>query len=111
MGGLTALDGASVGNTVDGAAQNVTGLAGATGANAVKKAVPNAGKTGGGVAKKAAPAAQKAAGVAAGSVGEIVGATTQTASKGGASLPTDSLTKGGLPATGSLPVKGLPIGG
>ncbi|MER5826514.1 ATP-binding protein, partial [Streptomyces mirabilis] len=35
LGGLTALDGAHVGNTVDGATQNVTGLAGATGGNAL----------------------------------------------------------------------------
>jgi len=111
VGGLTALDGASVGNTVDGAAQNVTGLAGDAGSNAVKKAVPNAGKTGGSVAKKAAPAAQRAAGAAAGSVGEIVGVTTQTASQNGGALPAGSLAKGSLPNTGNLPVKGLPIGG
>ena len=111
VGGVTALDGASVGNTVDGAAQNVTGLAGDAGSKAVKKAVPTAGKTGGKVAKKAGPTAQRAAGEAAGTVGTLVGATTKSASKGG--LATDSLTRGAaLPPAATLPVKtGLPITG
>lgn len=69
LGGLTALDGAHVGSTVDGATQNVTGLAGTTGGNALKKAVPAAGKTGGSVARTATPAAQKVAGDAAGQAG------------------------------------------
>ncbi|MFB7459327.1 ATP-binding protein [Streptomyces sp. NPDC056188] len=82
LGGLTALDAASVGNTVDGAAQHVTGVAG---------------DSGGKVVKQAAPAAQKAAGSAAGSAGGLLGGAAQTAKKGG--LPTPS-----------LPVSGLPIG-
>ncbi|MFJ2605956.1 ATP-binding protein [Streptomyces sp. NPDC091279] len=110
LGGLTALDAAGVGNTVDGAAQKTTGLAGEAGGQAVKTAVPAAGKTGGKVAKQTTPAAQKAAGDAAGSAGSILGDTAQTATKGG--LPTDTLTKGGgLPSTGQLPLGGLPLGG
>lgn len=108
LGGLTALDGAGLGNTVDGAAQNLTGTAGETGGKAVKKAVPAAGKTGGKAVKKAAPAAQKTAGEAAGSAGDILGDAASTATKGG--LPTDSLTKGGLPGADTLPVKSLPLG-
>ncbi|MER6348515.1 ATP-binding protein [Streptomyces sp. NPDC001595] len=108
LGGLTALDGANVGNTVDGAAQNVTGLAGATGGKAVEQSVPAAGKTTGKAVKKATPAAQKAAGDVAGSAGDIVGDTAKTATKGG--LPTDSLTQGGGLPTEQLPTKGLPLG-
>lgn len=55
-------------------------------------------KTGGKVTKKAAPAAQQTAGGVAGSVGTVLGDTAGAA------------TQGGLPATGSLPVQGLPIG-
>jgi len=58
------------------------------------------------------PAAQKAAGeatgTAAGSAGDLVGDTASTATKGG--LPTESLTQGGLPGAGTLPVNGLPLG-
>ncbi|AZS85242.1 ATP-binding protein [Streptomyces griseoviridis] len=108
LGGLTALDGASVGNTVDGVSQKATGVAADTGSKAVKQAVPAAGKTGGAVAKQATPAAQKAAGSAAGSAGEILGDTAKTATKGG--LPTDALG-GGLPSAQTLPLKGLPLGG
>ncbi len=56
LGGLTALDGANVGDSVDGAAQKLTGTAGDTGGKAVTKAVPTVGKTGGKAVKKAAPA-------------------------------------------------------
>lgn len=44
LGGLTALDAASVGTTVDGAAQNVTGLAGETGGKAVQQTVAGRGQ-------------------------------------------------------------------
>ncbi|MYR62107.1 ATP-binding protein, partial [Streptomyces sp. SID625] len=98
LGGLTALDAASVGNTVDGAAQHVTGVAGDTGGKVVKQAVPAAGKTGGGLVKKTTPVAQKAAGDAAGTAGGLLGDTAKTA------------TQGGLPTQG-LPVQGLPLGG
>lgn len=96
LGGLTALDGAHVGNTVDGAAQNATGLAGDTGGKAVKKVVPAAGKAVGKGAKTATPAAQKAAGGLAGGAGDVVGDAAGSATGGG--LPTSTL--GGLPVGG-----------
>ncbi|MFC9925590.1 ATP-binding protein [Streptomyces sp. NPDC127190] len=97
LGGLTAVDGAHVGNTVDGATQNVTSLAGHAGGKAVEQTVPAAGKTGGSAVKKTTPVAQKAAGDAAGAAGGVLGDTASTA------------TKGGLP---NLPVQGgLPLGG
>ncbi len=102
LGGLTALDGANVGNTADGAAQTVTGAVGHTGGKAVESAVPAAGKTGGKAVKKVAPVVQRTAGDTVGSAGGLLGDTASTATKGG--LPTDGLAKGGLP------VKGLPIG-
>ncbi|MDX3579300.1 MULTISPECIES: ATP-binding protein [unclassified Streptomyces] len=93
LGGLSALDTANVGSTLDGATHHVTGLAD---------------KAGGKTVQKAAPVAQKTAGEAAGSAGGLLGDTASTATKGG--LPTDSLTKGGLPGAQTLPVKSLPIG-
>ncbi|MFE0511181.1 ATP-binding protein [Streptomyces sp. NPDC058964] len=78
VGGLTALDGAHVGNTVDGATQHVTGLAGDAGGKALRTAVPAAGKTGGKAVKQAAPAAQKVAGDAAGSDCKLIVDTTRT---------------------------------
>lgn len=112
VGGLTALDGANVGNTVDGAAKNVSGIAGDTGSKAVKKAVPTVGKAVGRSARTATPAAQKAAGDVAGSAGDVVGQTTGAATDGG--LPTGALGSGlptgALPATGELPTQGLPLG-
>ena len=108
LGGLTALDGAHVGDTVDAATQNVTKAAGSTGGKAVEKALPAAGQTSGQAVKKATPAAQQTAGQAAGSAGGILGDTAKTATKGG--LPTDSLAKGGVPTAQTLPLKGLPVG-
>lgn len=116
LGGVTALDGAGLGNTVDGAAQNTTGLAGETGSKAVKKGVPTAGKVVGSGAKTTTPVAQKAAGDLAGNAGDVVGDAAGTATKDGLptdavgeGLPTDTVTKGGLP-TDQLPVKSLPLG-
>ncbi|GGW32465.1 ATP-binding protein [Streptomyces lucensis JCM 4490] len=126
VGGLTALDGAHVGNTVDGAAQSTTSLAGDAGSRVVDQAVPAAGKAGGGAVKKATPAAQKAARDTAGTAGGVLADTASGASRGG--LPTDTLSKGrlangglakgvarggltkGLP-TSSLPTKGVQLGG
>ncbi|KOU70124.1 ATP-binding protein [Streptomyces sp. MMG1533] len=110
LGGLTALDGASVGDTVDGAAQNLTGTAAEAGGKAVQKAVPAAGKNKGKgkAVKKATPSVDKTAGEVAGSAKDVLGDTTSTATKGG--LPTDSLTKDGLSAADTLPVKSLPVG-
>ncbi|MEU4997283.1 ATP-binding protein [Streptomyces sp. NPDC021622] len=120
LGGVTALDGAGLGSAVDGAAQNVTRLAGETGSKAVKKSVPTADKavkksvkksvptTGKAVRSgtKATPAAQKAAGGVAGSTGKLLGDTANAATEGG--LPTGAV--GGGLATDQLPVKGLPLG-
>ncbi|MFH8800082.1 ATP-binding protein [Streptomyces sp. NPDC017936] len=102
LGGLTALDGANVGTTVDGAAQNVTGTAGEAGGKVVEQAVPAAGEAGGKAVKKATPAAQKAAGEAAGSAGGVLGDTASTATKGG--LPTGSPAGVGLPGAPALPL-------
>lgn len=112
LGGLTALDGAQAGTTVDGAAhkvdsaaQKVTGIAGdagdtavKTGGKAVKQAMPAASRTGAEVARTAAPVAQKVAGDAAGQTGGLLGDAARTA------------TGGGLPVQ-QLPLKGLPLGG
>ncbi|GAA1929043.1 ATP-binding protein [Streptomyces durmitorensis] len=111
LGGVTALDGAGLGNTVDGAAQNATGLAGETGSKAVKKGVPTAGKVVGSGAKTTTPVAQKAAGDLAGNAGDVVGDAAGTATKDG--LPTDAVAKGGLPTDavtkGGLPTDQLPV--
>src|SRR5947207_1061753 len=62
LSGLTNVDGVS--NTVDGASQKTTGVAGDTGSKTVKTAGKTAGKAVGTVGKTAGPAAQKAAGQA-----------------------------------------------
>ncbi|MGW0735083.1 ATP-binding protein [Streptomyces sp. NPDC002851] len=119
LGGLSQLDGAGLGNTVDQAAQGLSGQATDTGSQAtdtgskaVKKAVPAAGKAVDKAGKRATPAAQKATGTATKAAGDTAGST-----KGGLQtegLPTDSLTSGvssGLPASGIGPVGGaLPLG-
>ncbi|MGW4028094.1 ATP-binding protein [Streptomyces sp. NPDC004838] len=112
LGGLTALDAGGLSDTVDGAAQNSSELAGDTGGNAVKQTVPAASKAVGGAGRTAAPAAQQVAGEATGSAGNVLGETAGTATESlgtpAGGLPTDSLG-GGLP-TGQLPTKGLPLG-
>ncbi|MFI1970187.1 hypothetical protein BLA24_12805 [Streptomyces cinnamoneus] len=104
LGGLTAVDPGSLGDTVDGAARKATGLAGGAGSRAVKKAVPTAGKVSGKAVKSTTSAAQKAAGDVAGSAVDVLGETAGTATESG--LPTDTLD-GGLPARG-LPLTGRP---
>jgi hypothetical protein len=101
LAGLTALDNAQVGTTVDSAAQKVSGLAGDAGGQAVqaggktvKQAVPAANNAGGRLVGTAAPVAQKAAGDAAGQAGGLLGGAAKT----------------GLPGR-QLPVQGLPLGG
>ncbi|MFI1185276.1 ATP-binding protein [Streptomyces californicus] len=106
LGGLTSLDGASVGNTLDSTARQGTEAAGQTGGRLVGTALPAAGETLGSSAKVAVPAVQETAGRTAGSAGEAVGGVAEAAGKG---MPTDSLTQGGLP-TDALPLNGLPIG-
>ncbi|MFD4863225.1 ATP-binding protein [Streptomyces atratus] len=88
LGGLTTVDGAGLGKTVDGASQQGTKAAGETGGKIVGTTLPAASKTVG----KAAPTVQNAAGGAAGSTGEVLGGAAGAAPHGG------------------LPVQGLPIG-
>jgi hypothetical protein len=106
LGGLTNLDGASVGNTVDGASQQATGLAGQTGSQAMKSTLPATGRIVGTASKTAAPAAQKTAGDAADAAGRIVGQTAESA--GGAAPSTETLPVSALPNTGELPTSALP---
>ncbi|MFC9427780.1 ATP-binding protein [Streptomyces sp. NPDC056987] len=104
LGAVTALDGASVGGTVDSGAQKATQAVGSTGGAAVAKGVPAAGKTVGKAVKTATPAVQKTAGETAGSAGTVLGETAKTATEGTA--PAQQTAQGGLPL-GQLPVKGL----
>ncbi|SPF02066.1 ATP-binding protein [Streptomyces sp. MA5143a] len=46
LGGLSAVDGAHAGNTVDGATQSVTGVASNVGGKAAKETLPTVSKTG-----------------------------------------------------------------
>ncbi|MEU6883165.1 ATP-binding protein [Streptomyces sp. NPDC046712] len=85
LSGISSLDAAGVGNTVDGASQTATGVVGDTGGKAVDKAVPAAGKT--------VDAAGRTAGAATGSA-----PSTDALGQG---LPT-----GGVPSLGGLPIGG-----
>ncbi|GGT82297.1 MULTISPECIES: ATP-binding protein [Streptomyces] len=89
LSGVSSLDGAGVGNTVDGASKTATGLAGD---KTVGKAVDRAGKT-------ATPTAQKAAGSAGEILGETAGAATES------TPATDGLGEG-VPSLGGLPIGG-----
>lgn len=118
LGGLSNLDGENLGDGLDSTAQNVTGLAGEAGGEAVKSAVPAAGKAVGSFGKSAVPAAQQAAGHSTGDSAEGLGKALTTVTEGG--LPTEALTETGLPtdtlpvSTGSLgggSIGGIPLGG
>lgn len=104
LGGLTTVDGANVGRTVDGAAQKATGLAAQTGSDAVKTALPAAGRIVGTAGRGAAPAAQRTAGQATDTAGRLLGGTTESA---GSAVP-GAETLSSLPNAGQLPLKGLP---
>jgi hypothetical protein len=108
LSGISSLDGAGVGDTVDGASRTATGVAGDTGGKAVGKGVPAAGKTVGAAGKTATPAAQELAGETAGSAGEVVGETTDAASE---TAPSTGALGEGLPTGGVPSLGGLPIGG
>ncbi|MYS19422.1 hypothetical protein GA0115240_10809 [Streptomyces sp. DvalAA-14] len=114
LGGLSHLDGASLGNSVEGASHQASTLTAQSGTQAMKTALPAADRVVGTTAKTALPTAQQTAGSAGDSAGRIVGAAAESA---GGSLP------GALPAvpntgalplndvhTGSLPLSGLPLG-
>ncbi|MEU4270177.1 ATP-binding protein [Streptomyces sp. NPDC026092] len=96
LSGISSLDAAGAGSTVDGASQTATGVVGDTGSKAVGKAVPAAGKTVGSATKTATPAAQQIAGDTAGNAGTVVGETAPSAGGLG----------GGVPSLGGLPLGG-----
>ncbi|MFE5484591.1 ATP-binding protein [Streptomyces sp. NPDC056527] len=109
LSGISSLDGAGVGNAVDGASQTATGVVGGTGTKAVGEAVPTAGKTVGAAGKTATPAAQKVAGDTAGSAGEVLGETAGAATR---NAPSAGGLGQGLPTGGGVPsLGGLPLGG
>ncbi|GGR68763.1 ATP-binding protein [Streptomyces aureoverticillatus] len=102
--GITALDGANVGETVDDTTQKVTDLAGETGSKAVKKGAPAVGQTLGKSVRTTAPAAQQVGSDVTETAGDVVGDTADTATKNG--LSDDTLGKGA--PTAGLPQ--LPLG-
>jgi hypothetical protein len=111
LSGLSNLDGASLGNSVEGASHQATGLAGQSGTQAMKTALPAADRVVGTTAKTALPTAQQTAGSAGDSAGRIVGATAESA---GGSVPGALPNTGALPLNGlhtdQLPLQGLPLG-
>ncbi|MEV7087235.1 ATP-binding protein [Streptomyces sp. NPDC093085] len=109
LGAVTALDGATVGDTVGKGAQTATQAVGATGGQVVGKGVPAAGETVGKTVGTATPAVQKTAGETAGSAGTLLGETAKTATNGAAQATPAAPAQGGA-VLGGLPVQGLPIG-
>ncbi|MBW1602939.1 ATP-binding protein [Streptomyces sp. JJ66] len=109
LGGVSNLDADSVGEGVDGAARNVTELAGQAGGEAVEQAVPAAGRTVGALGKATLPMAQNTAGSVAGESGALLGKAVSSVGENG--LPAGQ--PGGLVPLGtdSLggPVAGLPL--
>ena len=103
VGGLTNLDGAHLGNTVDKTAQSATDTAAQAGGNASERALPTAGKAAGSAAKTGLPAAQHLVGHTAGDAGHLVGDTT---SQGGG-LPSVGGVAQHLPTSGQLPTQDL----
>ncbi|MFE3906242.1 ATP-binding protein, partial [Streptomyces sp. NPDC059153] len=83
LGGLTTVDGAGLGKTVDGASQQGTKAAGETGGKIVGTTLPAAGKTVDKAGAQAAPTVQKAAGGTAGSAGAVLGGAAGAAPRGG----------------------------
>ncbi|MEV4437563.1 ATP-binding protein [Streptomyces sp. NPDC049577] len=91
LGALTAVDPGALGDTVDGAAQQTTGLVGEAGGRAVRKAVPTVGRTGGTAVRTTAVGARRITRDTAGSAAAILGETARSADSGG--LPTHVLPK------------------
>ncbi|HEY5837221.1 ATP-binding protein [Streptomyces sp.] len=121
LGGLTAVDGAGLGSTVNGATQHRATLAAKTGSDAVKTALPTAGRLVGTTSRAAAPATQQAAGDATDVAGRVAGATTESATGAipaartlPAALPNARTLPANLPTTGlptgRLPLSGIPLG-
>ncbi|MTE20851.1 ATP-binding protein [Streptomyces sp. TRM43335] len=130
LGGVSNLDGAHLGDTIDDTSRGTGNQIARTGGKAVQDIVPAAGKTVGSAGKTAVPAVEKTAGDAVGTAGSLVGetakpaagkiakgkATKGKAAKGKGKLPlAKDLTKpagsltDSLPAADKLPVKGLPL--
>ncbi|MCC3769063.1 ATP-binding protein [Streptomyces sp. UNOC14_S4] len=96
VSGLTAVDGATLGNNVASASHQAGVVGAQAGHKAVDTTLPSTTDTVGKTAQTTAPAAQKVAGDLGGSVAGVAGSTAQSVTKDG--LPTK-----GLPSTGSLP--------
>ncbi|WP_326767659.1 ATP-binding protein [Streptomyces sp. NBC_01591] len=92
LGGLTTVEGAGLGKTVDSASQQGTEAAGDTGGKIVGTTLPAASKTVGKAGAETTPAVQKAAGGAAGTAGQVIGGAAGAAPQGG--LPTQGLPLG-----------------
>lgn len=89
LGGLTTLDGAGLGKTLDGVAPQ--GKAGKSGGKVVGTTLPAATRTVEKAGHSATPVVRKTAGETAGTAGKLLGETAGS-------------------ATGGLPTKGLPLG-
>ncbi|MGK5629300.1 ATP-binding protein [Streptomyces sp. URMC 123] len=114
VGGLTTLDPAGLGATVDGAAQRATNIAGDAGSKAVKKGVPTAGKVGGKVSNKAMTRATSTAQEAAGDATDVLADATDVLGEAAVAAtesgpPIDRLPTGELIA--ELPMNQLPVKG
>ncbi|MGP3972934.1 ATP-binding protein [Streptomyces sp. 8N114] len=94
VGGISNLDGEGVGNALDKTARDTTSVAGETGGDAVKQAVPTVGRTVGKAGRTAAPTAQHLAGNAAGKAGDVLGDAASAAAD--TKLPSTA-NLGGLP--------------
>ncbi|MEV6165278.1 ATP-binding protein [Streptomyces sp. NPDC052052] len=93
LGGLTTVDGAGLGSTVDGASRQGAAAASETGGRIVGTALPAAHRTVRTAGAQAAPVVREAAGGVAGpAAGGVLGGAAGTA------------------ARGALPVQGLPVG-
>ncbi|MFC5718840.1 ATP-binding protein [Streptomyces gamaensis] len=98
LGGLSAVDGANLGNNIESASHQTGAVTTETGTKAIKGTVPGATDTVAQTGKTVAPAANKAAGEAGSSAGSLVGNAAGTASKTS------------LPSTGNLPLSGGALG-
>ncbi|MEV1051832.1 ATP-binding protein [Streptomyces sp. NPDC049887] len=113
-GGLTQLDGAAAGSTVDGTAREAADTANKAGGRVVGTTLPAAAGTVGGAAETGLPAAQETAGQAAGSTAGALGETAGSAATQGLTAA-QGPAGGGLPDAGTalpageLPVQGLPL--
>ncbi|MFI9719081.1 ATP-binding protein [Streptomyces sp. NPDC052396] len=96
LGGLTAVDGTHLGNTVEGASQQAGAMTTDVAGKAAHTAVPATGQAVGTVGKTARTT-QRTTGELAGSAGSAVGGAAQGVTKGG------GLTGGGAGVTDQLP--------